>query len=185
MPAEELVSDEMMLDEFKKRTLENAQLQAAESAAKKTRDERSEPSSPSRALYPPLFAGRVSQEEDPFHWDEHEDLTAVEGEDIEYEDLMEEEMEDVPTNEQGETLPELSPEELDVLDQEAAVEELNRLSKIDVTEEFQESHATGREKHMDLPEVYDWRFRDNRWKLPSRCKFNIGNVFTDSVERSR
>ena len=73
---EELVPDDTMLDEFKKRTLERAQLQSEEPAAKKTREgESSEPSSPSRTLYPPLFAGRVSQEEDVFHWDEHEDLT--------------------------------------------------------------------------------------------------------------
>ena len=139
---EEPVSDDMMLDELKKRTLESTQLESEESAAKKTREgESSEPSSPSRALYPPLFAGRVSQEEDVFHWDEHEDLTAVEGEDVEYEDLMEEEMEDAPKNEQGETPPELRSEALDAMDQEAAVEELNRLSKIGVIEEFVESCA--------------------------------------------
>ena len=105
---EELVPDDMTLDEFKKRTLENAELGEEESAAKKTREgESSAPASPSRALYPPLFAGRVSQEEDVFHWDEHEDLTAVEGEDVEYEDLMEEEMEDAPKNDQGESPPEV------------------------------------------------------------------------------
>ena len=166
---ETLVSDGMMLDEFKKRALESAQLQPEESAARKTREgESSKPSSPSRTLYPPLFAGRVSQEEDVFHWDEHEDLTAVEGEDVEYEDLMEEEMEDAPKNEQGETPPELSPEALDAMDQEAAVEEVNRLRKIGVIEEFAESCATEQEKRMDLREVYDWRFRDNRWKR--RCR---------------
>ena len=166
---EELVPDDMMLDEFKKRTLESAQLQSEESSSKKTREgESSEPSSPSRTLYPPLFAGRPLQEEDVFHWDEHEDLTAVEGADVECEDLMEEEMEDAPRNEQGEMPPELSPEALDTMDQEAAVEELNKLSKIGVIEEFQENHATGQEKRMDLREVYDWRFRDNRWKR--RCR---------------
>ena len=68
---EELVPDDMSLDEFKKRTLEHAELEAEESATKKTREgESSEPVSPSKALYPPLFAGRVSQEEDVFHWDE-------------------------------------------------------------------------------------------------------------------
>ena len=158
----------MSLDEFKKRTLEHAELESDESAAKKTREgESSEPVSPSRALYPPLFAGRVSQEDDVFHWDEHEDLTAVEGEDIEYEDLVEEEMEDAP-NEQGESPPEVSPEELDSMDQEAAVEELNRLSKIGVIEEFAESGASGSEKRMDLREVYDWRFRDGKWRR--RCR---------------
>ncbi|CAE7669683.1 unnamed protein product, partial [Symbiodinium necroappetens] len=147
---EELVPDDMMLDEFKKRTLESAQLQSEESSSKKTRE------------------GRPLQEEDVFHWDEHEDLTAVEGVDVECEDLMEEEMEDAPRNEQGEMPPELSPEALDTMDQEAAVEELNKLSKIGVIEEFQENHATGQEKRMDLREVYDWRFRDNRWKR--RCR---------------
>ena len=124
--------------------------------------------SPSKALYPPLFAGRVSHEEDVFHWDEHEDLTAVEGEDIEYEDLVEEEMEDAPKNDQGESPPEVSPEELDSMDQEAAVEELNRLSKIGVIEEFAESGASGSEKMMDLREVYDWRYRDGKWRR--RCR---------------
>ena len=82
---EALGPDDMSLDEFKKRTLEHAELEAEESAAKKTHEgESSEPVSPSRALYPPLFAGRVSQEDDVFHWDEHEDLTAVEGEDIDW-----------------------------------------------------------------------------------------------------
>ena len=105
---EELVPDDMTLDEFKKRTLEHAELGEEESAAKKTREgESSAPASPSRALYPPLFAGRVSQEEDVFHWDEHEDLTAVEGEDVEHEDLIEEEMEDAPKNDQGESPPEV------------------------------------------------------------------------------
>ena len=163
------VPDDMLLDEFKKRTLESAQLEAEESAAKKTREgESSEPASPSKTLYPPLFAGRVSQEDDVFHWDEHEDLTAVEGEDVEYEDLVEEEMEDAPKNEQGETPPELSPEALDAMDQEAAVEELNRLSKIGVIEEFAESCASGEEKQMDLREVYDWRYRDGKWRR--RCR---------------
>ena len=164
---EELVPDDMTLDEFKKRTLEHAELGEEESAAKKTREgESSAPVSPSRALYPPLFAGRVSQEEDVFHWDEHEDLTAVEGEDVEYEDLMEEEMEDAPKNDQGESPPEVSPEELDSMDQQAAVEELNRLSKIGVM--FAESEANETEKRMDLREVYDWRYRDGKWRR--RCR---------------
>ena len=124
--------------------------------------------SPSRGLYPPLFAGRVSQEDDIFHWDEHEDLTAIEGEDVEYEDLVEEEMEDEPKNDQGESPPEVSPEKLDSMDQEAAVEELNRLSKIGVIEEFAESGASGSEKRMDLREVYDWRYRDGKWRR--RCR---------------
>ena len=102
------------------------------------------------------------------HWDEHEDLTAVEGEDIEYEDLVEEEMEDAPKNDQGESPPEVSPEELDSMNQEAAVEELNRLSKIGVIEEFAESGASGSEKRMDLREVYDWRYRDGKWRR--RCR---------------
>ena len=166
---EELVPDDMSLDEFKKRTLEHAELEAEESAAKKTREgESSEPVSPSKTLYPPLFAGRVSQEDDVFHWDEYEDLTAIEGEDIEYEDLVEEEMEDAPKNDQGESPPEVSPEKLDSMDQEAAVEELNRLSKIGVIEEFAESGASGSEKRMDLREVYDWRYRDGKWRR--RCR---------------
>ena len=166
---EELVPDDMSLDEFKKRTLEHAELEAEESAAKKVREGgSSEPVSPSRGLYPPLFAGRVSQEDDIFHWDEHEDLTAIEGEDVEYEDLVEEEMEDEPKNDQGESPPEVSPEKLDSMDQEAAVEELNRLSKIGVIEEFAESGASGSEKRMDLREVYDWRYRDGKWRR--RCR---------------
>ena len=166
---EELVPDDMSLDEFKKRTLEHAELEAEESASKKVREgESSEPVSPSRGLYPPLFAGRVSQEDDIFHWDEHEDLTAIEGEDVEYEDLVEEEMEDEPKNDQGESPPEVSPEKLDSMDQEAAVEELNRLSKIGVIEEFAESGASGSEKRMDLREVYDWRYRDGKWRR--RCR---------------
>ena len=168
---EELVPDDMSLEEFKKRTLEHAELEVEESAAKKTREggeSSAEPMSPSKALYPPLFAGRVSQEDDVFHWDEHEDLTAIEGEDIEYEDLVEEEMEDEPKNDQGESPPEVSPEKLDSMDQEAAVEELNRLSKIGVIEEFAESGASGSEKRMDLREVYDWRYRDGKWRR--RCR---------------
>ena len=166
---EELVPDDMSLDELRKRTLEQNQPAEGESANKKTREgESSVPANASTSLYPPLFAGRVSQEEDVFHWDEHEDLTAVEGEDVEYEDLVEEEMEDAPKNEQGESPPELSPEELDVVDQQAAVEELNRLSKIGVIEEFVESKANGTEKRMDLREVYDWRYRDDQWKR--RCR---------------
>ena len=95
-------------------------------------------------------------------------MTAVEGEDIEYEDLVEEEMEDAPKNDQGELPPEVSPEEFHSMDQEAAVEELNRLSKIGVIEEFAESGASGSEKRMDLREVYDWRYRDGKWRR--RCR---------------
>ena len=104
-PTEGLLSDDTLLEAFRnpKRNLERAQLQEEESSPKKTREAPAEPSSPSKALYPPFFAGRVSMEEDPFHWDEEEDLTAVEGEDVEYEDLMEEEMEDTPKNDQGDT----------------------------------------------------------------------------------
>ena len=161
----------MSLEEFKKRTLEHAELEVEESAAKKTREggeSSAEPTSPAKGLYPPLFAGRVSQEDDVFHLDEHEDLTAIEGEGIEYEDLVEEEMEDEPKNDQGESPPEVSPEKLDSMDQEAAVEELNRLSKIGVIEEFAESCASGSEKRMDLREVYDWRHRDGKWRR--RCR---------------
>ena len=67
-----------------------------------------------------------------------------------------------------ETPPELSPEKLDLLDQEAAVEELNRLSKIGVIEEFLEANPNGPEKRMDLREVYDWRYREDHWKR--RCR---------------
>ena len=77
-------------------------------------------------------------------------------------------MEDAPKNDQGESPPEVSPEELDSMDQEAAVEELNRLSKIGVIEEFAESGASGSEKRMDLREVYDWRYRDGKWRR--RCR---------------
>ena len=38
-------------------------------------------------------------------------------------------MEDAPKNDQGESPPEVSSEVLDSMDQETAVEELNRLSK--------------------------------------------------------
>ena len=54
------------------------------------------------------------------------------------------------------------------MDQEAAVEELNRLSKIGVIEEFAESGASGSEIRMDLREVYDWRYRDGKWRR--RCR---------------
>ena len=77
-------------------------------------------------------------------------------------------MEDEPKNDQGESPPEVSPEKLDSMDQEAAVEELNRLSKIGVIEEFAESGASGSEKRMDLREVYDWRYRDGKWRR--RCR---------------
>ena len=43
-----------------------------------------------------------------FHWDEHEDLTAVEGRNMK---IWEEEMENAPKDEQGESPPEVSPEE--------------------------------------------------------------------------
>ncbi|OLP76286.1 hypothetical protein AK812_SmicGene43799 [Symbiodinium microadriaticum] len=77
-------------------------------------------------------------------------------------------MEDAPKNDQGESPPEVSPEELDSMDQEAAVEELNRLSKIGVIEEFAKSGASGSEKRMDLREVHDWRCRDGKWRR--RCR---------------
>ena len=100
--------------------------------------------------------------------------TISESEDVEYEDLVEEEMEDTPENEQGESPPEVSPEELDAMDQEAAVEELNRLSKIGVIEEFAVSGASGEEKRMDLREVYDWRFRDGKWLRRCRIVVSVG-----------
>ena len=79
-------------------------------------------------LHPPLFAGRVSSDVEDFHNDPDLDIEA----DDEYAELMEDKFgeEKVYGKEQGREPRKFSEEELDIWDEEASLEVLNRLSKL-------------------------------------------------------
>ena len=105
-------------------------------------------------LHPPLFPGRVSSELEAFHNDPDLDTDA----DDEYEEWTQDKFgeEEDHGKEQGGEPPKLSEEELNTWDEEASLEELNRLSKLGVIEEVAEADYMHKEnKYLDLPEVYD------------------------------
>ena len=62
--------------------------------------------------------------------------------------------------------PEVDEMTLQSLDQDAAVEEVERLRAMDVIQDYYE--YTGAELVLDTRQVYDWRYRDGHWKR--RCR---------------
>ena len=61
--------------------------------------------------------------------------------------------------------PEVDEETLRLMDQEAALEEIDRLRRMSVIEDYFNVHGTG--MVLDSRQVHDWRFRESCWKR--RC----------------
>ena len=62
--------------------------------------------------------------------------------------------------------PEVDESVLQALDREAAVEESERLRRMNVIQDYHQQ--TGEELILDTRQVYDWRFRDGQWRR--RCR---------------
>ena len=131
-------------------------------------DSGSGPPSPSASLFPPKFAGKVSQDDqdyqdgdEGYHEDElwedpilrEEDWTEEADEDIEDE-------EDMP--------PRVSEEELEERDQVAAKDELHKLRSMKVVKEVRKQECDQSGKFLTLTTVFGWRKRDSEWKR--RCR---------------
>ena len=54
---------------------------------------------------------------------------------------------------------------LQCLDQDAAVEEIDRLRMMNVIQDYHQQ--TGEELILDTRQVYDWRYRNGQWRR--RC----------------
>jgi len=127
----------------------------------------------------PTFAGNIRQvgnydgmdmyvddEEEKF---DYEEFDFVEKDEVNYEEAENE----------AEGPPEVTTEVLQKLDQEAAVEELERLKKLGVLEDcFQPKKGA---LELDTTSVYDWRHREGKWKR--RCRLVArefrGNAVSD------
>ena len=134
---------------------------AEERGGKAARFEReTSPQSSPEALYSPLYAGGVNQVNMP-HGD------ACWEEDVDWE-LIEDELGEFESDFYGERPPNLSPEELDELDAEAMKVEIKKLTAMGVVQTLEEQEMDPEGKFIDLKEVYDWRYRDGKWKR--RCR---------------
>ena len=113
-------------------------------------------------FYPPMFAGvnAVSMRETD---DEELEWCIPEEEDSSWD----KEVEDVGVGEDsefsGEKPPEIAEGELEQLDMDAARAEVNKLKSMEVVREVERSQVDSTGKYISLKEVYDWRFRENRW----------------------
>ena len=117
--------------------------------------------SPSR-LYPPTFAGNAlaveEGEVDDYKWEENL-----------YEQLEDDELPEMDEEEKPDegTPPVLSPEELAEVDSQAGIVEIDRLLEMGVLKDpTEEEMAKGVE--LSTTTVYDWRFREKRWKRGAR-----------------
>ena len=116
----------------------------------------------SSGLYSPFFAGNVEEISMTPHNDERWE-TEVDWEMI-YEGL--DEVDEI--NFHGEQPPDLPPEDLQQLDGEAMKEEVSKLKSIGVVHTISYDERDPEGKFVDLREVFDWRYRDGRWKR--RCR---------------
>ena len=123
-------------------------------------DRETSPQSSPKALYSPLYAGGVNQV-NMSHGD------ACWEEDVDWE-LIEDEIGEFEPDFYGERPPNLSPEELDELDAEAMKVEIEKLTAMGVVQTLEEQEMDPEGKFIDLKEVYDWRYRDGKWKR--RCR---------------
>lgn len=115
----------------------------------------SPPTSPSRGLYAPLYAGNVeAMPTDDERWEE--DMFEVEEPTCDAESYS------------NEKPPEVTPEELAMLDHDALQAELTKLRSLGVIEDVPESECDGGGKFVDLTTVFDWRFREDAWRR--RCR---------------
>ena len=131
-------------------------------------DSGSGPPSPSASLFPPKFAGKVSQEDQDYQDDDegyHED-ELWEDPILKEEDWMEEEDEDIGDEE--DMPPKVSEEELEERDQVAAKDELSKLRSMQVVKEVRKQECDQSGKFLTLTTVFDWRKRDSEWKR--RCR---------------
>ena len=131
-------------------------------------DSGSGPPSPSASLFPPKFAGKVSQEDQDYQDDDegyHED-ELWEDSILKEEDWIEEEDEGIEDEE--DMPPKVSEEELEERDQVAAKDELNKLRSMQVVKEVRKQECDQSGKFLTLTTVFDWRKRDREWKR--RCR---------------
>ena len=78
--------------------------------------------------------------------------------------------------------PKLTDEELAQLDRDASLEELVRLTNMGVISEY--GNKTGEEMVLDTRLVFDWRFRDERWKRRARLvarEFRSGDASNEET----
>ena len=127
----------------------------------------------------PTFAGNIRQ---VGNYDGVDMYVDDEEEKFDYEefDLVEkDEVNDGEAENEAEGPPEVTTEVLQKLDQEAAVEELERLRRLGVLEDcFQPEEGA---LELDTTSVYDWRHREGKWKR--RCRLVArefrGNAVSD------
>ena len=115
----------------------------------------------SSQLYAPFFAGKVELQFQQLHDDECWE------EDMDWE-MVEFDIDEIPTDYKGEQPPELLPEDLEQLDGEAMKTEVDKLSKLGVVKVLLEEERDPNGKFVDLREVFDWRKRDGQWRR--RCR---------------
>ena len=131
-----------------------------------------EPTSPQRrrmdsptgsptALYPPSFAGNIQQVHvDEENW-EDEMVNNLDENEMDYEALLEDMLKD------DRKPPDLEPEEMEVIVQEAGEAEVKRLFSMNViVQPTPEDLEIG--SFLTTKEVYDWRWRDSKWTR--RCR---------------
>ena len=127
----------------------------------------------------PTFAGNIRQVGnydgvDMYVDDMEENLDYEEFDFVEKDEVNNEDAEN-----ETEGPPEVSKEVLQKLDQEAAVEELERLKQLGVLEDCFQPDEEALE--LDTTSVYDWRHREGKWKR--RCRLVArefrGNAATD------
>ena len=145
--AKKLKPDDAMLTEL----LETGD-SAGESPTKKLRAMRV-------GMYPPMFAGvnAVGMREN-------------DDEEFAFDECCENEMEfleEEDESEQGQP-PQVTDEEKQKLDVEAAQAEVEKLKQLGVVSEIEMQQCDPEGKFIDLKEVWDWRFRDECWKR--RCR---------------
>ena len=115
----------------------------------------------SSQLYAPFFAGKVEIQSQQLHDDEcwEEDMDC---------EMVEFDVDEIPTDYKGEQPPEIPPEDLEQLDGEAMKTEVDKLSKLGVVKVLLEEERDPNGKFVDLREVFDWRKRDGQWRR--RCR---------------
>ena len=118
---------------------------------------RREGSPMSSGLYSPFYAGQVEARmpDDDEHWEEDIDWDSVDF------DIVEDTC-------HGEQPPDLSEADLADLDGQAMREEVEKLTGIGVVKVVKDHDRDPAGKFVDLKEVFDWRYRNDKWKR--RCR---------------
>ena len=85
---------------------------------------------------------------------------------------------------EGEGPPKVSDEVMKELDAEAAIEELKKLQDMGVVEPtFVDSSSDVEASFVDMTMVYDWRFRDSKWKR--RCRIVAREFKTNNTNEEQ